>query len=333
MKRNTLIFVACALLVLLSSACKPRIPVGILSESKMEDVLHDYHLAQGAAEQNGGDTEKNRYLYVQAVFQKHGITEAEFDSSLVWYSAYSHRLQKIYERLYERYDAETKSLGVGVSESEVFANMTQYGDTSDIWSGSNIIVLQNDYLHGVSTLSLKADLTFKPGDNYALHFHASFTSSTHSQAYAFLNVFYKDGTTKSEFRILRSSYDYNIQLPDDITHNDRETDRINISFYFTPEEGNAEHSFMCIERPILARFHRKTQTNEPVDNEQQTDSMKVIADTTGISADSVAALREIEHKLQEREKEVREGFELNREKAVRRPMRSTRRNTGSGRRR
>ena len=56
------------LCVLLLGACQPDVPSGILSEDDLEEVLYDYHLAQGAAENTGGDMEIQRYLYVQSVF-------------------------------------------------------------------------------------------------------------------------------------------------------------------------------------------------------------------------------------------------------------------------
>lgn len=318
-KKATLwIFVLAILAV--AGSCRPRIPVGIMSESEMEDVLYDYHLAQGAAEQEGGDVDKNRYLYVQAVFAKHGITEAEFDSSMVWYAAHSSRLEAVYQRLYERYNNEMTGMGVGVGESELVANLSENGDTTDIWTGSRILVLQNDYLHGLSVLTMKADSTFLPGDNYALHFHASFLGSG-SQAFAFLSVFFKDGSVKSEYRPLRGSYDYKIALPDDITHNTRETERIQIMFYFTPDEAGSEHAFMCVENPILARIHNKNHNQTSSDDVAQTDSAgnaidSIATDTAQLKRPELAPVRNHEE---------REGFNLDREKAVRRPMRSNNR--------
>ena len=76
--------------------------------------------------------EIQRYLYVQSVFQKHGITEAEFDSSMVWYSSRPDKLYKMYQRLGDRYATESRSLGLGVSETELYANMSSVGDTANI---------------------------------------------------------------------------------------------------------------------------------------------------------------------------------------------------------
>ncbi len=311
---------ACWMLVLLLvvsfASCRPRIPSGILSESQMEDILYDYHLAQGAAEQeNDADVEKKRYLYVQAVFSKHGVTEAEFDSSMVWYASHSSRLQKVYERLSERYNNELSSLGVGLSESELISNLSENGDTTDIWSGNRILVLQNDYLHSLSILNMKADSTFLPGDNYALHFHASFLGNG-SMAYVFLSVFYKDGTSKAEMRQLRGSYDYKVALPDDIVFNNRETDRIQITFYFAPEEEGDSRAFMCVENPILARFHRKDRDKPTSEETLQSDSAALVVDS--VATDSMLHPNDLKPVKIENE---REDFNLDREKAVRRPMR------------
>ena len=83
---NTSAFICLALVCFSFMGCKPKRPNGILSEGKMEKVMVDYHLAQGMAEAaNEGDLEATRYKYIQAVFKKHHITDAEFDSSLVYY--------------------------------------------------------------------------------------------------------------------------------------------------------------------------------------------------------------------------------------------------------
>ena len=61
---------------LLLSACSVRPPKGVLSQSKMEDVLYDYHLAQSLAQQTSTDSLAHYTLrYRQAVYEKYGIDE------------------------------------------------------------------------------------------------------------------------------------------------------------------------------------------------------------------------------------------------------------------
>ena len=51
------------------ASCKPKRPAGVLSPSQMENLLVDYHLAQGMAEaeSNGRNTDELRYIYIWSI--------------------------------------------------------------------------------------------------------------------------------------------------------------------------------------------------------------------------------------------------------------------------
>ena len=85
--------------VLLLSACKPGVPSGLIQPEELEDLLYDYHVAQAMAETGGDSMNFKRYSYVQAVFEKHGVSEAEFDSTMVWYASHATYLNDIYNCL------------------------------------------------------------------------------------------------------------------------------------------------------------------------------------------------------------------------------------------
>ena len=74
----------------------------------MERVLYDLHHADGVLQAAGmnyaHDTELA--LYYQAVLDKHGITQAEFDSSLVWYTDNPQIFDKIYPRIVARLEKD-----------------------------------------------------------------------------------------------------------------------------------------------------------------------------------------------------------------------------------
>ncbi len=254
--------------VLLAASCKPGTPSGVISESKMESILYDYHLAQAAAESGEGDVVNNRYLYVHAVFDKYGITEEEFDSSMVWYSANADILFKMYTRLNARFEAESKGMGVGVSDTELYANMSEIGDTANIWSGSRFLILENNRLHNLVTLSMVADSTFLAGDTYKLSFASHFFGDTRRDAFAFLHVKFKDGRVSSVFQHVSSSYDVmmSLQKPEDFL--DAETERITITFFLPLVKDAAEASYFYIVNPALLRIHQKAKLEEtlPVDS-------------------------------------------------------------------
>ena len=87
--------------------CRPR---GVLSNREMRDVLYDLHRADGAIQVEGYNYSHDQELagYYKNVLDKHGITQAEFDSSLVWFTDNPQIFNKIYPKVIERLEADFK---------------------------------------------------------------------------------------------------------------------------------------------------------------------------------------------------------------------------------
>ena len=85
--------------------CRPR---GVLSNREMRDVLYDLHRADGAIQVAGYNYSHDQELagYYKNVLDKHGITQAEFDSSLVWFTDNPQIFNKIYPKVIERLEAD-----------------------------------------------------------------------------------------------------------------------------------------------------------------------------------------------------------------------------------
>ena len=108
MKRH--LYIVLLVVAVLSTGCRPK---GIMHSGKMREVLVDLHktdaLLQMAGQQYIPIEEKN--LYYAQVLEKHGITQAQFDSSIVWYTAHPQLFDKIYPRVMaELKDEETRFL-------------------------------------------------------------------------------------------------------------------------------------------------------------------------------------------------------------------------------
>jgi len=98
MKYRKLVRLALALfLLLLLNACNTR-PSNVLSSSEMTDFLVDMHRLDGALLAKGlGDTQDSvNAAYYKVLLQKHGISKADFDSSLVWYAKNPKKFERIY---------------------------------------------------------------------------------------------------------------------------------------------------------------------------------------------------------------------------------------------
>lgn len=64
-----------------------RRPSSVLSEDEMMELLYDIRLAQAIYSNNENfQSDSSKDLLVSGVFDKHNITQAVFDSSLVWYA-------------------------------------------------------------------------------------------------------------------------------------------------------------------------------------------------------------------------------------------------------
>lgn len=87
---------------LLLVACEKR-PKGVLNQNDMINILTDLHKLDGSMSAKGLPYNefdlKNEY-YV-SVLDKYEITQAQFDSSLVWYSKNPKNFDKIYDKVIE----------------------------------------------------------------------------------------------------------------------------------------------------------------------------------------------------------------------------------------
>ncbi len=88
--------------------CRPK---GILHSWEMRAVIVDLHKTDALLQECGlqyGHTEEVNIYYAQ-VLEKHGVTQAEFDSSLVWYTAHPQLFDKIYPKVVAQLTAEREA--------------------------------------------------------------------------------------------------------------------------------------------------------------------------------------------------------------------------------
>ena len=87
----------------------------------MRSLLVDLHKTDGMLQVNGWQISNDevRDIYYAQVLEKHGTTQAQFDSSLVWYTAHPQFFNKIYPKVLKELEAEfTKAVSGKASEQE-----------------------------------------------------------------------------------------------------------------------------------------------------------------------------------------------------------------------
>ena len=163
------------LVLMLVVACKPSVPSEYIQPGDMEDILYDYHLALAMSRQkSGGNTDFNRSLYFQSVLKKYGVTEAEFDSSLVYYYSHAYRLKDIYSEVNQRLSDEATSLGVAVGDINRYSQYSTTGDTANIWNQQTDLLLIPYPTMNRYDFTVKVDTTFKKGDSFMFQFMSEY---------------------------------------------------------------------------------------------------------------------------------------------------------------
>ncbi|WP_099465839.1 DUF4296 domain-containing protein [Parabacteroides provencensis] len=120
-------------------ACS-KVPDGILSEKEMEKVMIDMQLAEamiGIDYTTYQDDAKKEALY-QSVFRKHNISQATYDSSLVWYGKNLDIYMDVYDRVIRNLDKRIADLGDIQSDVAPVTNQ----DSVNIWPRRPFLTLQ-----------------------------------------------------------------------------------------------------------------------------------------------------------------------------------------------
>lgn len=225
----------------------------ILSKSKMEDVLYDYHLAQGIIpiESNKGDFDYQKYL--NAVYEKHDITKEDFDSSLVYYNHHVEDLQDIYDNLQERFESLEKEIQLETgNNSTSFVNSN---DTTNLWNGKKIYVFHSIPSQNKYTYSIKADTSFYKGDKITLLFNVDFVKSNDEgrdlNIISSVSIRFTDGSTVADTRNIYYTGDQQLQIS---ANPAKEIESINGFFYFyAPQQ--QERSIAVVRNFIMTRTH------------------------------------------------------------------------------
>lgn len=165
------------MLLALVFSCKPKVPGKYLQPDEFEDILYDLHLASAMADNSSGDDgvySYNARLYRQAVLSKYGITQAEFDSSLVYYTRHSDRLHSVYEGLAKRFEEEAMALGASASDIQRYGDMKSSRDTSNLWTGEKHAMFMPVAPYNVMPFAIEADSSYHKGDRLIFSFNCNF---------------------------------------------------------------------------------------------------------------------------------------------------------------
>lgn len=215
MKKLMICLVAVMALLFCVSSCKPSLPSGVLSKSKMTDILYDYHLALAMAHMDDNGDKGQSLAYREAVLRKHDVTSAEFDSSMVYYMRHTELLEDVYKDLTDRYNNEITAMGGSAKEGGEFANLSATGDTANVWNLATSMVFMPVKPFNSTSFDIKVDSTFHKGDRLMLDFDAQFIYQDGMRnGVAMLAVQFGNDSIAQRTIMIQSTQHYSVELSD-----------------------------------------------------------------------------------------------------------------------
>lgn len=195
-------------LMLLVVSCKPGVPKHILQPDVLENLLHDCLLAEGMSRQQAGDPSVNAMALQQAVLKKYGLTQAQMDSSMVWYMRHADVLQEVYTRLNDRMEREARLMGANVGEGATDGQ-------PDLWRGSRDVVLLQRAPWNKLTFNISPDTTLRRGDGVTLQLEAQFLYQDGTRdGVALLAVTFANDSTAQQVTHISSAAPYTLSVTD-----------------------------------------------------------------------------------------------------------------------
>jgi hypothetical protein len=125
--------------------------------------------------------EYNKHLYIGAVLKKYGLSEAEFDTSLVYYYSRADKFHEIYAHVSDRLNEEAKLLGASMGDISRYSQYSATGDTANIWSDISDALLIPRPTQNRFDFTIKVDTTFHLGDSFMFQFMSEYLYQTGSK--------------------------------------------------------------------------------------------------------------------------------------------------------
>lgn len=254
-------FLLVSVIVTMSVAsCSPSVPDKYIQPGQLEDILYDYHLSRALAEHVTDDNNTNyrRNLYYRAVLKKHGVTEAEFDSSMVYYYTHAERLEEIYQRVSERMSETAKEMGASVGDAMVAKHYSTTGDTANIWRDATSAVLLPTAPYNRLDFEVKVDTSFHQGDSFMLSFMTDYMYQNGTKdGVAYIAIKYSNDSLEGFSSRVTSSGRTQLRVPSNNEFGIKE-----IKGFIYLGKGNDDGStlkLMFVSNINLLRFHKQKE--------------------------------------------------------------------------
>lgn len=252
MKRRTIQIAGWLLGASLLVGCGKQIPKDIIQPEQMEQVLYDYHLSLVMGSNLSYEENYQKQAYKDYVFQKHGITAAEFDSSMVWYTRHTEELANLYRKLGDRFRTEKKQMQVLLALRENRSVISAPGDTVDIWYNRKVYWLKDAPLAHRITFEIPADSNFHPKDRFVWSADYAFLSPGRSEATMGFNVLFDNDSVMGQVVRFTQSGPQQLVLQSDSAYAIK---KVSGFIYYATQDSTQNDAGLVINGVTLMRYH------------------------------------------------------------------------------
>lgn len=176
-----------------------RTPSGVIPPDKMTRLMADIHRGDAVVELDSRSfrNDSTRRLLKQSILAKHGVTQEDLDSSLMWYGHHLPLYVEVYDGVIALLEEDIKKARLEGSKPLPAQNRRILdGDTVDLWPGAKSVRLSNTGASDFITFSLQSDRSWEPGDSYHL---TSRMTGGNSMSRNTIVVEYNDGSAEYFF--------------------------------------------------------------------------------------------------------------------------------------
>ncbi len=165
MKDGMRIFRFISLLALIAVFGCRRTPGHVIGPDDMAEIMADLNMAEAVVETNYATfpNDSVRNVLRQSVYMSHGVTEAQFDTSMVWYGRNIDRYIEMCERTVEILEERQQKLGAQMADRMA---VSVSGDSVDVWQSSHYLNLNRRMPSQIVYFTLSADDNWQRGDYY-----------------------------------------------------------------------------------------------------------------------------------------------------------------------
>lgn len=254
-------------LALMMPGCGNKVPGDVIQPAEMENLLYDYQLASTLSAELPFSENYKKDAYFEYVFEKHHVSEAEFDSSMVWYSRHGEVLSVIYDNLEKRFAADSEQMKQLTSRQNGEISVSLSGDTVDIWQDRTLYWLTGSVYTNKVVFDLKADTSFKPKDMLTFETDMTFFPDNGKQAgkaVMALNVTFDNDSTQGVSRVVSGPGMQRLMLRPDSAYEFK-----NISgFIYYKSDDKKSSGYVLANNIRLIRTHLSAVTASPSGGEQ-----------------------------------------------------------------